>query len=168
MKNFLANKFVKAAAIVFAIRAIILFLDPGFAFGRSMGLEGSAIVLAIMGLSVAITCFAMWMILPRLLSGKNLMRGFVGASIVLSFAVNFGLNVAADRDFELNRFLVTNQIEFFCADGFHRETCVKLVLSCSECVLDVDRWKRDQIIEKLKAFRSQYPRQPAQATTSKN
>ncbi len=157
--------YVYVGAAAFILRFILAFFDPAFSYGRSFGLWGFVIVVGIMAVSIAAAGLFWWVVAPRLLKPRAAIWAFAFLTFVSSFFTNYGLSMAADSDWELGKYLAGRQIEYFCLSNFNRESCVTAVNSCPQCALEIERWKRDKMTEKLKAFRGQYPaqvpRQPA-------
>lgn len=151
------NKFASATVALLLVRILLALSDPGTGFGRGYGLQGFLAVFGILILSVGVSAGVWWLVLPRLMTeGRRMIQVFAAGVFVTSILVNFGMFLSADADWDLSRHLVTNQVEYFCVHNFHRERCVEKINHCPACVLEIDRWKRDKISDKLKAFRVHY------------
>lgn len=153
------------ASGIFGLMSLLVLVEPSMAFGRSVGLFVTLGVLLLLGLSTAVSAYA-WSFAFRD-RRVSLSAGVAYAVLVLCSGVvlNSFLINQIDRRSNLTQALLINKIEYFCEANFNQSQCVKQVNTCASCVLEIDKYRRDKIVEKLAAFRTQYPaefvRQPA-------
>ncbi len=140
-------------AAVFALRLLLILAEPGMAWGRSLGLVNWAWIALILSISITLVMAPLlsWLRHRRRDARINLI--VVALGFVLSFALHHLFVEFADRDYGFKKALYTDQIEYFCLRGFDVEKCSLLVNSCPECANEIEKYKRDQMVEKLKNTR---------------
>lgn len=156
---------VTVTAGVFALRALLVLLDPNAAFGMSLGLAAFAYIFGTMLVSVALAGAVAWMLMHSRLSGHQLKATLAAGALMLSFPLHFAFLWAADADWNFSQRVVSKQIEYFCLTSFQRKRCVDAVNACPSCVLEIDRWKRDIMSGRLKEFRVNYSNESAHNQT---
>ena len=149
-------------AIVFFQLVILVFMRPSLSFGRSVGVYGTCLILFSLAISFVIAIF-----LSRLLIHFVLKKKWKGKTVWAHHALSAAMAallsdtalMLADARWKIGDRMLASQIEYFCVNKYSHDLCVKSVLLCPDCARQVDRWKREPAAEKLKLYRSTYPKQ---------
>lgn len=144
-------------AAVLALRLLLLLSEPGMAWGLSLSLVNWIWVALILCISVALVVAPLlaWLRPYRRDWRVNLIVIAIGFS--LSYALHHLFIEFADRDYGFKKSIYTDQIEYFCLNGFHLEKCTILVNACPSCVAEIERYKRDKMVELLKKAEPSQP-----------
>lgn len=156
-------------AIAFLQFILLVFMAPSLSYGRSVGVKGALLILVFLTLafviSVVLSKIIFVLVIKRRIEGRTaIWHGLF--SIALAFVVSEVLMLYADYRWQVADSVITSQIEYFCFETYSHDQCVKHVLGCPQCAAQLDRWKRDKIVERLKTFRKTYPAEVAAALKS--
>lgn len=149
-----------AIQIDFFLLSLALFgtlLDPSLRFGTAIGSNGMITLLAMLVPAFLFSLLIWNTVLAsiRWSTNRHVMHGF--AVVLSTFAFYHLLFFYFDKKWRVADDLIQAKIEYFCIEKFSREQCVRQVNICPECALKIDRYNREKIVVRLKAFRSEYP-----------
>lgn len=148
---------------------VATFAEPSYAWGRSVGVMGFLLITALLLISFVTVASASNFIMVRILNKlwtKKTYGFHAAAVLVLTLILHYLLLGYADRHWKVGDDFIQAKIEYFCVDNFNQPMCVKHVNICESCTMQLEKWKRDLVVEKLKAFRAPSKpeaRQPAAA-----
>ncbi len=146
---------------LFAIAAAITLAEPSSAWGASLGLLGLAMTISVLLIAFVAAAMASNLLFIRAL-GKfwDTKTYALHAATVLAgaLALNQAFMGYASKDLGLGEAVTQAKIEYFCLAKFNYPRCTRLVGECAECVLQIESWKREMMLEKIKqAKASQSP-----------
>lgn len=139
------------AGIFALLVAARLLLDPSTAYGAALGFYGLFIVVTLFFISLMLSStLAKAILQPEEPAIGKARLYYVGAVVVASMAINFGLWAFVNKKWNAKDILSEARIEYFCMKHFNQNKCVVEVFRCPECAQQIDRWKRDLMVENLK------------------
>ncbi len=77
--------------------------------------------------------------------------------VATSAALNWEVLRQIENRFPMSKALVTAKIRYFYGENFNQPQCARQVNICPDCVLEINKWERDRMAERLKSFRTRYP-----------
>lgn len=149
-----------AIQIDFFLLSVALFgtlADPSLNYGTAIGPNGMFTLVAMLLPSFLLALLIWTSVLAsiRWTNGRHVLHGV--AVVLSTFAFYHLLFFYFDKKWRVADDLIQAKIEYFCLKKFSREQCVRQVNICPECALKIDRYNREKIVLRLKAFRSEYP-----------
>lgn len=152
---------------IFLLALVLAFAEPSYAWGMSVGVMGWLLIASVLLISFVTVAAVSNFIMVRLLKKfwtKKTYAIHAGVVLVASLTLHALAMMYADHHWKVGDTIVESKIEYFCMKSFNQDMCVKHVNLCPDCAKQIDRWKRDLIAEKLKAYRPKAgveQRQPA-------
>lgn len=140
---------LRGASGVFVFLAVLTLMDPSLAHGHAVGFSGVLFLWAMLALSVAISALP-WFFVARD-RRWTWPKGLAIAAVILATSILVNQVFAAVADLAgMGDRMSSARIEYFCFENFDRLECVRQVNLCPECAHRMDRWKRDEVVQKLK------------------
>lgn len=140
-------------ALAFAALAALLLGGNENAFGRALGPVGLGIVAGALLVSVLVSAAACGFFLPT--GGWSPKRAFAyGVAVTLSSGLIYtGLLMGAEKKWQVSATWMPAKIEYHCLTKFEPMACSRQVHACPECVTQIDRYKREQMVRNLAPYR---------------
>jgi hypothetical protein len=141
----------------------LILLQPGNHFGIALGLVGFLMVFFSLAFAFAISVAVLrtaFHYSSHHISAQRLKRAYAvysGAAFVLSLLVNHAFLTIFILKFGSMKYVITSKIEYYCLANFSHGDCVLNVNLCPDCALELEKYKRDKIVESLKKYRATYP-----------
>ncbi len=150
-----------------AVLVLVPLAAPSTGWGLALGWDGLGIV-TLVSLFGWFAASALWTLLGDLLARHSRWRlnsWVYGLLVILSgLAISGAAGQGAHREWRIADRIRTNQIEYFCHTKFRADFCVSAVENCPSCLPNIDKWKRDIALARLKAFAQSLERTPATAS----
>lgn len=153
---------------IFTLMALIALRDPYNGWGPEVGWMGSAVVLSLLLVSFVAVATASNFVILRLLKkfwNKKTYAAHGIAIFLMTIFVNQFLTVLADTQFGIGADLRQSRIEYYCMTDFRGNRCAYLSKKYPQAVEQIDKWKRDLMAEKMKAYEASRARLPAAANS---